>query len=179
MHRNYLLGALAAGLIVSLNVHANEDAGFYLGASIGEATDKVEEFEDSGTSFKILAGYAFNRYFATELAYVDAGKLEDRIGEIEATVESTGVLAAVLGKVPLGAYFAVFGKLGYAFYDEEVSLRLGDLQASETKSDEDLLYGVGVELNLGQRFKLRTEYEIVDVSDADFDIVSLGGTLRF
>jgi OmpA-OmpF porin, OOP family len=180
MHRNYIFGGLTAvALATSINVHADEDAGFYLGASVGEATDKVGEFEDSGTSFKITGGYSFNRYLAAELAYIDAGTLEDRIDDIDATIESAGIVAAVLGKVPLGEYFSLFGKLGYAFYDEKVSLRQGNLSASETNSDEDLLYGVGAEVNLGQHFKLRAEYEAVDVSDADFDIVSFGATFHF
>jgi OmpA-OmpF porin, OOP family len=180
MHRNYLLGGLAcAALMTPINAQANEDAGFYLGASVGEATDKVEEFEDSGTSFKITGGYSFNRYFAAELAYIDAGKLEDRIDDIDVTVESTGIVTALMAKAPLGDYVSLFAKLGYVFHDEKVSLRQGQLSASETNNDQDVLYGAGAEVNLGQHFKLRTEYEVVDLSNADFDIVSVGATLHF
>jgi opacity protein-like surface antigen len=180
MYRTYILGGLAAAsLLTFTSVHADEQTGVYVGASIGEATDKVDEFEDSGTTFKIMGGHSFNRYFAAELAYIDAGNLRDRIDGIDVTVESTGIVAAVLAKLPLGDYFSVFAKLGYAFYEEKVSLRLGDLRDSKTNSADDPLYGIGGEFRLGQRFKLRAEYEVVDIDNADFDMVSVGTTFHF
>lgn len=180
MKRMQVLGGLAAFAWVFASIaQADEASGLYVGASIGEATNEVDGFEDSGTSFKVMGGYTFNRYFAAELAYIDAGKLQDRIDAIDATVESTGVVAAMLGKLPLSNYVSVFAKLGYAFYEEDLSLQLGDLRDLETNSGDDLFYGAGAEVNLSGHFKLRAEYEVVDVPDADFDIVSVGTTFHF
>ena len=181
MHRAHVLTGLAAvGMVAFANAQAaDEHDGFYVGIGIGEATDKVGEFEDSDTSFKVMGGYAFNRYLAAELAWIDAGELQDRVDDLDLTVESEGAVAAVIGKLPLGDWFTAYAKLGYAFYDEKVTARLGSASETEKHSEEDLLYGVGAEINLGTRFKLRAEYEVVDVADADFDIVSLGATWHF
>jgi hypothetical protein len=74
---------------------------------------------------------------------------------------------------------SLFAKLGYVFYDEEVNVRQGALSYSDKNSAEDLLYGAGAEVELGRSFQLRAEYEVVDVSNADFDMISLGATFRF
>lgn len=178
--RNWVVtGLLSATLTMSAAVHAQDAAGLYIGASIGEATDEADGFKDSGTSFKVMGGYSFNRFLAAELAYVDAGKLQDRVDDLDVTVESKGVVAAVLGKLPIGNRLSLFAKLGYTFYDEEVSVRLGSQRVSEKNSSDDALYGIGAEVNFNDKFKLRAEYEIVDISNADFSIMSIGGTYQF
>lgn len=170
---------MIVGLGAAYGAHAQESSGFYLGGSIGEATNETDEFKGSDTAFKLAAGYAFNDYLGIELAYVDAGTQEDTVGLVEIENESSGVIASALLRLPLGETFAVFGKLGYAFYDSEATGRLGDLRERESDSDEDLAYGVGLELALWSSFKLRAEYEAVDVSAGDFEIVSIGVTYGF
>lgn len=71
----FFIGGLGAGL----GAHAEEHSGFYLGGSIGEATNESGEFKGSDTAFKLSAGYAFNPYFGIEAAYVDAGTQDDTI----------------------------------------------------------------------------------------------------
>jgi opacity protein-like surface antigen len=175
-----LVGFALIACFFGSNTQADEPSGPYLGVSVGWATDKADEFEDSGVGFKVFGGYAFNEYFAAELGYVDAGKLEDHIQGLNVTIESSGVIAAVLGRLPLGDAFSLFAKVGYALYDEKVTLRqAAGFMQSETNDADDPLYGVGAELSLGERVQLRAEYEIVDIPDADFDIVTVGATLRF
>src|SRR5262245_20589943 len=92
--------------ITSASVAANaaDESGFYLGAGVGQATNKADEigFDESDTAFKIFAGYSFNKYFATELAYVDAGSPSQRIGNANVEISSSGLLASLIGSVPLG-----------------------------------------------------------------------------
>ncbi len=180
MNRKYLLSTLTVvSLAVNTNAKAGDDSGFYLGLSVGEATDKVDGFDESGVFFKALGGYAFNMYFAAEAAYVDAGEIEDTVEDLDVAIESSGISVAALGKLPLGTAVSLFAKLGYVFYDEEVNVRQGALSYSDKNSAEDLLYGAGAEVELGRSFQLRAEYEVVDVSNADFDMISLGATFRF
>jgi OOP family OmpA-OmpF porin len=94
-------------------------------------------------------------------------------------VELSGLNASSVGRLPLGDAFALFGKIGFASYDAEVSARIGGASASEDASDEDLTYGVGGEFRVGQAFGLRAEYEVLDISDADVNLISLGGVFRF
>lgn len=180
MNRKHALSTLAAvGLAVNANVHAAEDSGVYFGIGGGEVNDKVDDFEGNGVAFKMFGGYAFNKYFAAEAAYIDAGELEDTVDGVDLTVESDGFVVAAIGKLPIGESFSLFAKAGYTFYDEKVSAQQGTLSFSEKNSDEDPLYGAGAELYLGSRFQLRAEYEVVDVSNADFNLLSISAALRF
>lgn len=171
----FMMVALAA----AFGAHAQEHAGLYIGGSIGEATNESGEFKASDTAFKLTAGYAFNDYLGLELAYVDAGTQTDNVGSVEIQNESTGVIASALLRMPLGEKFALLGKLGYAFYEADATARQGNLVARERDEDEDLAYGVGLELAIWRGLKLRAEYEAVDVSDADFHIVSAGAVYKF
>lgn len=170
--------AIIAALVVT-TTHAADDAGFYVGAGVGEAHNKSGEFDGSDTAFQIFGGYSFNKHFALELGYIDAGTQDDRIGDLEVENESSGVIVSALAAVPIGPMFSLYGKVGYAFYDARSTVRLGNLQESESDSDEDPVYGVGVELAVLRGLRLRAEYEIVDVSDGDFDIVTVNATYRF
>lgn len=178
MDRKRLLAA-AAVISFAASAQADESATYYLGASIGWATDQVDTFEDSGVGFKIFGGHSFNEYFAAEFGYVDAGKLEERLDGVEVTVESSGIVAAVLGRLPIGDAFSLFAKVGYVLYDETVSVSDGGVRESVKNTADDPLYGIGAELDVGERLKLRAECELVDIPNADFDIVTVGATLRF
>jgi OOP family OmpA-OmpF porin len=167
------------GLGAALATRADEQPGFYVGGSIGEATNELGDFKGSDTAFKLSGGYAFNKYFGAEVAYVDAGTQDDTIGLVELENESTGVIASAVLRLPLAETFAVFGKIGYAFYDSVGTARLGNLSERERDSDEDLAYGVGIELAIWGGLQLRAEYEAVDVSNGDFQIVSAGAVYKF
>jgi OOP family OmpA-OmpF porin len=168
-------------LIVSGTVHAAEESGPYLGAGIGTATNEDEEsgLDDSDTAFKLFGGYSFNKSFAVELAYLDAGTMEERFGPSTLEIDASGLIVSAIAAVPLGQWVSVFGKLGYAFYDVEATLRNGNSSISESESDEDLAYGIGVKVDFNKIFGLRAEYEVVDVPDGDFNTISVGGVFRF
>jgi OmpA-OmpF porin, OOP family len=167
------------GLGAALATHADEQPGFYVGGSIGEATNELGDFKGSAAAFKLSGGYSFNEYFGAEVAYVDSGTQDDTLGPVELENESTGVIASAVLRLPLGEPCAVFGKIGYAFYDSEGTARLGNLIERERDSDEDLAYGIGIEFAMGGGLQLRAEYEAVDVSDGDFQIVSAGAVYKF
>jgi OOP family OmpA-OmpF porin len=158
---------------------ADDDSGFYVGAGVGEANNKSGEFDGSDTALQVFGGYAFNKHFALELAYLDAGTQDDRIGDVEVTNESSGILVSALGAVPIGPVVSLYGKVGYAFYDATATFRSGSLEETESGSDERPVYGIGVELAVLRGLRFRAEYEIVDVSDGDFEIVTVSATYRF
>jgi OOP family OmpA-OmpF porin len=178
MHTRKFFGAFAAGLLVCAGARA-DDSGFYLGASVGEATQSADGFDGSDTSFKWLAGYSFNKYLAAEAGFVDGGTQKDTIGALDVTASSDGFFAAVLAKLPLGTVVAPYAKLGYVVYDSTTTASAGGARFSEDFHDDDLLYGIGCEFRLGKNFRLRAEYEQVDVPDADFEIVSVVATFQF
>ena len=92
----------------------------------------------------------------------------------------SGLNASAVGSLPLGDVFTLFGKIGYTSYDAEVSGRVdGSTVFSEKVSDEDLTYGVGGAFSLDKSFSLRAEYEMLEASDAEFNVLSIGGVFRF
>jgi hypothetical protein len=178
--------AMAAGPAL-----ADENKGFYLGAGVGEFSLEIDDFEDfAGTSFdsddtslKVFGGWRFNPYFAAELAYIDFGGPEDTLTvlgiPVNTDVEVSGIAPYLVGTLPLGI-FELFAKVGYYFYDVEVTASGGGVSASDDMSDEDLVYAAGVGLVLFDHFNARLEYEIADVSDVeDANAIWLTGAWRF
>jgi OOP family OmpA-OmpF porin len=167
------------GLGAALGAHAEEQSGFYLGGSVGQASNESGQFKGSDFAFKVSGGYAFNEYFGLELAYVGAGAQKDNIGLVEVENKSNGVLASTLLRLPLGETFAMFGKIGYAFYDSATTSRLGSSSERETDNGKDFAYGIGIDLTISGGLKFRAEFELVDVSEGDFQIVSAGAVYKF
>jgi len=179
MRKVVMLMVFCGSLGAAPGTHADETSGFYLGTSIGEARNESGEFNGSDIAFKVSGGYAFNQYFGIEAAYVDTGTQQDTLDGVKVQIESSGVIASALLRLPLGETFSTFGKIGYAFYDSETTSRLGNLSARESGSDEDLAYSVGIELAGADALSFRAEYEVVDVSEGDFQIVSVGAVYKF
>jgi OmpA-OmpF porin, OOP family len=180
--RSALNGLLIMGLAFGAAANADDAPGFYAGASLGEASVEVDDvdFDGSDTSFKVFGGYSFNQHFALELAYFDGGNADERIGAGVVGVELSGLNASAVGRLPVGENFSLFGKVGFASYDAEVTARVnGQTLFAEDGSDEDLSYGVGGEFRFGPSFGLRAEYEMVDASGAEFTLMSIGGSFRF
>jgi OmpA-OmpF porin, OOP family len=191
MHKRMALNGLALlGLLASSTVLAETQPGFYAGAGVGKATIELDDedgfgFDADDTAFKVFGGYNFNQYFAIEAAYFDGGAPEETVisvpgarGTIE--VGTTGLIASVLGRVPLGDMFSLYGKLGFASYDAEIKGRVnGNVVIEEDGSDDDVAYGVGAAFNLGASFELRAEYEAISLSDGDFNMLTVNGLFKF
>lgn len=187
MYKRMALNGLALlSLMASTTALAATQPGFYVGAGVGKATTEIEsdgtsEFDSDDTSFKVFGGYNFNQYFAVEAAYFDGGKPEETViavpgarGTID--ISTTALIASVLGRVPVGDIFSVYGKLGLASYETELKGRVnGDVVTGDDDSDDGVAYGVGAAFNIGPSFELRAEYEAFSGSffDSDIDVTAL------
>jgi len=170
---------------------ADENQGLYLGAGVGLFNLEIDDFEDitsdtfdsDDTSLKIFGGWRFNPYFAAELAYIDFGGPEDTVDSggvnVDVQAEIAGFAPYLVGTLPLGI-FELFAKVGYYFYDVDFTASAPGVSASDSISDEDLVYGAGLGLVLFDHLNARLEYEIVDVSDVqDAYAIWLTGAWRF
>jgi hypothetical protein len=166
--------------------------GFYLGASVGASTVSVAdfddddlgdiEFSDSGTGYKIFAGYRFLTFLAVEGSYVDLGSrtdvLDSAVGEIDAEIAVTGWDLFAVGVLPIGPV-DLFAKVGGVRWDADLKASLGDESDRESDSGTDMAYGVGVGFRLW-RLALRGEFEMFDIEGAeDVYMVSLGAAFVF
>lgn len=159
--------------------HADDDAGFYLGGGVGQAREKSGPFEGNDTSYRVFGGYSFNRYFSAEAGYIDGGTTSSDVGAYRVTIESAGLYATGIAKLPIGKYFAPFGKFGYVFHESTQNVTLGTLRESDSENDSDFIFGGGFEFKLGENFRLRAEYDKVNLPDAAFDIFSLNAAFKF
>lgn len=196
-------GIAAATLIAlsgaALSAHAAESdnsRGFYVGGGVGQFNVKIDDIDDTDealerlddddTSWKAFVGYRFSPYFAIEGAYVDFGGPSDRSTASGSSgdykVELSGFAPYVIGTLPLGPV-ELFGKVGYYFYDVDITADLDDLGGdvfSSSDSGEDLLYGFGVGMTFFEHLNARLEYEKIDADNIDdADAIWLSGAWRF
>jgi len=204
MKNNLITSAfLASSLIFSGVTFANESTeSFYLGASVGQSTFDVDggdldlssngDYDDSDTSFKVLAGYNFNQYFSIEVSYADFGQMAvtDNYSESGVTAaygmtaELTGLTASMIAAYPLSEKVKIFAKAGFNSWEADVTAK-GTITVpqypqynetyneSETSDGSDAFVGFGLSYKF-ESFSIRAEYELYDVDDTDLDMLSLG-----
>jgi hypothetical protein len=169
-----------------------EVSGFYLGAGAGQFNAKIDDVDDvdetvdawdeDDTAYKIFAGYRMNRFLAFELDYVNLGEPSGAVvpgRNVDASVD--GFAPFVVGTLPLGPYFEVFGRAGYYFYDATRGVEdTLDNRVEFDEESEDIVYGAGIGANLGEKLNLRFEYEKYDLEGLDdTDALWLNAAWRF
>lgn len=169
-----------------------EVSGFYLGAGAGQFNAKIDDVDDvdetvdawdeDDTAYKIFAGYRMNRFLAFELDYINLGEPSGAVvpgRNVDASVD--GFAPFVVGTLPLGPYFEVFGRAGYYFYDATRGVEdTLDNSVEFDEESEDIVYGAGIGANLGEKLNLRFEYEKYDLEGLDdTDALWLNATWRF
>jgi OmpA-OmpF porin, OOP family len=163
---------------------ADTQPGFYAGAGIGSTKIGEDEFDgtgidDSDTGFKIFGGYDFNQNFGIEASYFDFGEVSVEEFGARASIGISGLSASAVGRLPVSDMFAVYGKLGFASYDVDLSFSIpGFGTGSISDSGSDLIYGVGGAMRFGGTFEARLEYEAIN-SDGDASMISVSGLFRF
>ena len=179
--------ALLATAYAFAPLAANADSGFYIGGSAGGATLEADfgdtgvpgfptDLDEDDTAVKVFVGYTFDLPaidLAVEGGYVDFGEPEINVLGEEITLDPTGINLWGIVAVETGP-IDLFAKLGYISWDVDISA-LGD---SVTEDGSDLGYGVGLSFGLGP-IKVRGEYEVYELDDADLSMLSLGLVYQF
>lgn len=175
------LGPMAFGSGAAYAQAPENDEGLYLGGGVGQfdieidGLDGVDEalarLDDDDTSWQAFVGWRFNPYIALQAAYVDFGRPEDDFatstgGHGKFRADLSGFAPSIIGTLPLGIV-ELSAKLGYYFYDLEITGDIDDLRFDSDDSREDLMYGVGVGLTLFDRLHAKLEYEELDLEDVD------------
>jgi OOP family OmpA-OmpF porin len=195
---NIVLAAVfAMGLITSAPLLAQE-AGFYLGGSVGKSKGKdacgsaATTCDDTDSAWKLFGGYQINRNFAAELGYTDLGKFTAsgvvRGINVSARFEAKAWELVGIGSIPFGK-ISPYGKLG--LYRGEVkgravgSLGAVSVTASDKDTNTDLTFGLGVKFDFTSNIGIRGEWQRYqkmggdDVGKSDVDVLSVGLMYRF
>ncbi len=182
MNRLIKLPFLIAGIAVTSTGFAaernNAEAGIYVGAGVGyyrinddDFLDEDDRLKDNRGAYRVYAGFEAGRVFAIEGAYTDFAKTSDGL----ASMELSGLSAAVLINIPLLPTIAPYGKLGMMSWDRKRSF--GSLSSSDDGSD--VFYGLGARFALSYNLDLRLEYERYAIDDMDLDMASINLQYRF
>lgn len=159
----------------------DNDEGLYLGGGVGQfnieidGLDGVDEalssLDDNDTAWQAFVGWRLNPYISLQAAYVDFGGPEDEFdtstgdhGRFRA--ELSGFAPSIIGTLPLGPV-ELSAKLGYYFYDLELTGDIDEVDFDSDDSGEDVMYGVGVGMTFFERLHAKLEYEKIDLEDVD------------
>ncbi len=153
--------------------------------------------DDTDTGWKLFGGYNFSPNFAVEGSYADLGELsiKSRVtSPVAATVntswEAKTWTLSVVGILPLGYNFDVFGKVGMHYWDADLSATATSGASAASASDDDngtdLMYGIGADYNFTNNFALRVEWELYQnigddnsTGESDVDLWSAGVQYSF
>lgn len=153
--------------------------------------------DDSDTGFGLAGGYQMNDHLAFEFSYVDLGTvgsrhaatITDGVTQEDADVllqsSASGGAVSVLGILPIGERFSLFGRVGISFLSADGSAKItvdGQSQRPRQSSQKtDPVFGVGAEYAMSKHFAVRLAWDRYtnigtdDVTgDIDGDLISLG-----
>ncbi len=214
MKTKQVTGTLALLLFAGLataDPYVADDDGWYAGINGGITKSTVDEqrirdnllangFTTTGFSvdekdrgYKLYGGYQFGRHFAIEGGYFDLGTHAFSVetlpgGVFNGQLEARGINLDLVGLLPLSANTAIFGRIGAnhaetdATFSGQGAVNIFTPSASERSTN--LKFGVGAQIGLTERLRLRLEAERFRVDDAignkgDIDLYSVGLVMHF
>ncbi|HET8692220.1 MAG TPA: outer membrane beta-barrel protein [Steroidobacteraceae bacterium] len=194
----YFVGFGGESSASGLDVSGSEDRLDDLFDSVDvDVVDVTSTVDDSDTGFGLAGGYQLNDHFAFEIAYVDLGSVGSRhvatvtdgvqqeTAEVDFQTSADGAAVSVLGILPIGERFSVYGRLGLSFLSATgtASITVDGVTQRPRQSDQktDPVYGVGVEYAIGKYSAVRLSWDrYTDIGtenvsgDIDGDLIALG-----
>jgi len=151
---------------------------FTVGASVGQTTleaDAGARFDVDDRGYKAFLGYRFIRYVGVELSYIDFGTFEDTVDSIGIEASAKAPAVWVVGLLPVHQRLDLFAKLGYNFWNTDLTITEGGVPTSGSENGSDLCYGVGLGVQFTKMFGMRLEWEAFDFGETqDARFGSLG-----
>lgn len=172
---------ILATVLFAAYAQAQDAKHFRFGIGAGKATIEVDEFdlEGSATAWEAFGGYELNQYLALEVGYIDGGSADDTILGATVRADTTAIVGSVLGSLPIGETFSVYGRTGYMKWDSEQAVVLDGVTIATSDVDgSDPFFGAGVAA-LVDNSLVRLEYRIADLDDTDLSLISLAIAWRF
>lgn len=173
----------------SLETGTRNDQLFELG--FNGASTRVD---DKDSAFRVYGGYRFHRHFAAEVGYVDLGRFELRsnvlpTGTFDSSMRSRGVDLSVLGLLPIGDRFTLFGRVGVlgartrSSFSSSGSVRINEGSGNDSERSSGALYGVGVMASITPNFDVRVEFtehrKLGDDLSGEFEVQTLAAGVQY
>ncbi|WP_160300448.1 porin family protein [Chromobacterium vaccinii] len=166
--KNFIIASVLG--MSAVTAHAAE-SGAYVFGNLGYNTEKVKSQEGitdnkaAGGSWEVGAGYRFGSYFATELSYIDLGKMQYAAGDEDEkanfSVPMRAERLALVGILPVSDDVEVFGKVSLNNVHTTLKGEAGGESGSESKSKVMPGIGIGASYAITKNVALRGEYEYI------------------
>lgn len=193
------LGLLALAGMAG-NTVAADDAGWYIGGSIGHSRATIDDEriykslqgagfssiaisdDDHDMGFKLLGGYQFNPYFSLEGGYFDLGEFGytanvQPAGSLTGNLQLKGVNLDVVGMLPLTKKLSLLGRLGVNYANADTSYAgsgaVNTTLSGESEKAANYKAGIGLQYAISKAIGLRAEaerYRVSDSSDNNGDV---------
>ncbi|MEO8225353.1 MAG: outer membrane beta-barrel protein [Gammaproteobacteria bacterium] len=177
-----LFPALLVLTLLAPTVHAESE--IYGGVGVGYSTFSVDpkelqsigigsKFEASGIVTRQFVGYRYGEYAGLELGYINFGTVKDQVAfqsgqpgpSLNYSIKTTGYDLAFIGRYPLDAELAAFGKIGLIRWDSVGTLETFPLPTK--KDGDDLIWGLGLDYRGSDRVRVRVQADFVDIQFAN------------
>lgn len=166
--------------------------------SVGlDVLDASSSLDDTDSGFGVAGGYQVNDHLAFEFAYVDLDMIDyratatvsDGVDQFAADAalrnSIDGAVLSVLGILPIGERFSVYGRAGLTLVNAKGTARITvdgvSQRDSQSSQKSEPMFGVGAEYGLTRNVAIRLSWDrYLDVGtedvvgDADADFFSLG-----
>jgi OOP family OmpA-OmpF porin len=216
MNLSHIASAIAALGLAALSIPAfaqdnNDTVGLYGGLNVGPTRATIDDpritrslvgngfavnslsDDKRSTGFKVFGGYQFNRNLALEGGVFSLGKFGYQAtttpaGTLTGEAKVRGLNLDVVGTLPLGDRFSVFGRAGVTYAEAKDTFRsTGMVVVSNPNPSEraaNWKAGLGLQYAFTPSFSLRAEIERYRINDAvgnkgDIDMASVGLVYRF
>lgn len=170
-------------------VHAAPANGFQVGIDGGQAEvrgacDNIADCDSADTSFRGNIGYQFTPFVSAELGYTSFGTTFDTHDNLgSASQEAGAITASVVGTIPIGEKFGLFGRVGAARYDLDNSGTVQGVPVQDGDNSTKPYFGAGAKFHVTDNFALRAEYQVyrdlAGVNGNDDDLHSWSGGVQF
>jgi OOP family OmpA-OmpF porin len=192
-HALRLLSLAGLGCLVGAASHAQDSSYYYGGVGLGQSRARIDEQritasllaggltttgmtrDESDTSYKVFGGYQVNRYFGLEGGYFKLGEFGFRsttvpTGTLDGRIKLQGVNLDLVGTLPIGDRFSVFGRVGAQYarardaFSATGAVRVANPNPSEKEVNPKV--GFGLQYAFSPNFLVRGEAERYRINDA-------------
>lgn len=187
------LSLLTLALMAAPFAMADETAGWYAGANLGQAKATIDDAritsgllgsgltagpindDDQHVAFKLFGGYQFNKNFALEGGYFDLGQFGFSTttvpnGTLDGSIKLKGINLDAVGILPITDKFSAFGRLGVTHtHADDTFVGTGAvnvLDPNPSSRSTNLKVGLGLQYAFTEALSLRAEIERYRIDDA-------------
>lgn len=165
------IAAATALLIASSASFAAQPNTFYAGADAGRT--RIDHYSSNkDTSIGAFAGYNFHQNFAVELGHRRLFERDYHWADIRANERLSQTSLSLVGSLPVGERFSVFGRLGAARVESRFTSNDFTAKEATTKA----LYGIGMSYAITPAVAARVEAQKIS---SDVSNLSAGVSFQF